>query len=161
MFLCTSLSAKFHFIGILATTFSLVSSQLEYHWYFWELFSTATYLIYVLIKFPEHMNLWLLKRYLNYLKAILNGSHHHEILHLLFLVLKLFIIKAMKKGHMSKCPNSAAIWNGVWIFILSILNYNLTNFQVAILDNNSVNLTFGSLICIGIKKKPKHLIKPS
>jgi hypothetical protein len=44
----------------------------------------------------------------------------------------------------------------IGIFILSILNYNLTNFQVAILDNNSVNLTYGSLICFGINDKPKH-----
>ena len=43
----------------------------------------------------------------------------------------------------------------IGIFILRILNYNLTNFQVAILDNNSVNLTYGSLICFGIKNKPK------
>jgi hypothetical protein len=46
----------------------------------------------------------------------------------------------------------------IGIFILSILNYNLTNFQETILDNNSVNLTYGILICFGIKKKPKHLI---
>ena len=31
----------------------------------------------------------------------------------------------------------------IGIFIVSILNYNLTNFQVAILDNNSINLTCG------------------